>query len=262
MYCTQCGKPLSGDSLFCSQCGKRVMPPAQQPAPAPPYAPPVCQPAPPQYAPPPPLQTAPPMTAPAPPYAPPACQPATPQYAPPPPLQTAPSANGFTPADESAVWVFRTDRKLSILKQMPCYIVFKRDHLVLAHLSKEMMKAESARMQSEVKEQGLGFFKGSAAMMRGWAAYGEKYERMPTRDVLLEDAANMAVGYADIVRCLFRGYSTYSSGDDSADTVITGKLELSLRSGDTIKFTHRQSGSKAIKSTLQGLLGDRLKYKN
>jgi hypothetical protein len=202
------------------------------------------------------------MTAPAPPYAPPACQPATPQYAPPPPLQTAPSANGFTPADESAVWVFRTDRKLSILKQMPCYIVFKRDHLVLAHLSKEMMKAESARMQSEVKEQGLGFFKGSAAMMRGWAAYGEKYERMPTRDVLLEDAANMAVGYADIVRCLFRGYSTYSSGDDSADTVITGKLELSLRSGDTIKFTHRQSGSKAIKSTLQGLLGDRLKYKN
>ncbi len=225
MYCTQCGKQLSDDSLFCSQCGKRVTPPAYQPAPPPPA-----------------YQPAPPPSA----Y----------QPAPPPP------ASGFTPQDGPAVWVLRADRKLSVLKQVTCYIVFKQDHLVLAHLSKDMMKTESARMQNEIKAQGIGFFKGSAAMMRGWAAYGDKYGRMTTHDMLAEDPANIAIGYPDITRCLFRGYSTYSSGDDSGDTVVTGKFELTLRGGDSFKFTHRESGSKAIKSTLQSLLGDTLKYKN
>lgn len=162
------------------------------------------------------------------------------------------------PKAEPAQWVFRAQRKFSMFKIMPCSIVFFKNRLVLAHLSPALQKAEGAKASAEIKEKGLGFLKGTGEMMRFWSNHSQRYYTMGIDEILLEDPANMVIDQQDIVKVLFRGYSS-SGGSD--DTGTTGKLEFDLAGGDTIKFSHSYASGKEVKESLTNLFGAKLKYK-
>lgn len=159
MFCSQCGHKLEDASSFCSKCGHRDLQPSNQPQP----------------------QSA-PLVQQQPQYQQPAVQP---QHFSQTPLHTI-----YT--DETVVWVFRANKKVSMIKKIPTYIVFMRDRVVMAHLTKDLQKSESERLRQRIKAEGKGFIKGSAEMMRYWASYGDKYYTMNTNAILAEDPLNMA----------------------------------------------------------------------
>jgi len=225
MFCSQCGNQIRNGDTFCFKCGNRVVsaPPAN------------------------PVQQQPQQQAPAPPTY--AAQPVA--YA------QAPSAQ----PTERVVWVFRADRKYSMFKMTPCYIVFMEDKAVLAYLTPALQKAESAKVSSEIKESNQGFFKGSAAMMRYWSEYYKKYYSMSTAAILAEDPTNVVLPYQAITEVLFKGFSETSSSDDNTSSVTHGKLNFEIAGGETLKFTHSQSADRSIQETLTRLFGNRLKYK-
>lgn len=171
--------------------------------------------------------------------------------------QSEPDQHSAVSSPETAVWVFNAQRKYSMLKMIPCNIVFMQDIIVLAHLTPELQKAESAKASQEIKAKGLGFFKGSAAMMRYWANFSKKYYAMGTKEILAEDPSNMVLHYQDINAVLFRAHS--GNVDDSHST--PGKLNFSLISGETIKFSHTESSNKETKQMLMELFRGKLKYK-
>jgi hypothetical protein len=158
---------------------------------------------------------------------------------------------------EQAVLVFPAIRKYSLFKMDTCNIVFMRDRLVLAYLTGDKQKMESAKVAADIKAQGLGFFKGSAYMMRYWADYSKKYYTMDINSILAEDPLNQVIHYSMIMELKYR---CYESGDSDSNST-GGELNLMIINGEPLKFTHTEPGDKQIKSILSSLLGYRLKYK-
>lgn len=62
------------------------------------------------------------------------------------------------------VWVLAALRKESFLKGKPCWIVFMKDRLIVAHLYAQHQKGENAIMWSEMKTQGKGFSRAVAKL--------------------------------------------------------------------------------------------------
>lgn len=155
------------------------------------------------------------------------------------------------------VWVLQTNKSLSMLKIITCYVIFYEDRLLLAHLSTELQKSESAKKSAEIKANGLNFFKGSAEMMRFWSSYHEKYNTMTQLAILAEDPLNVEIPYNMISELYF---SAYNEGDDD-ERSTGGKINISLNNGQVIKLKHKLSHGASVKSTLDSLLGSRVHYK-
>jgi|LFRM01.1.fsa_nt_gb hypothetical protein len=225
MFCSQCGKKLSDDARFCTTCGQPIGTAA--------------------------IQTGPSVNAGA----------AAPQM--PYPGQPAPMYQAQPPAQaagEQAVLVLHVNRKFSMLKMTPCYMVFMTDKIILAYLSKERQKAESDRVSQEIKASGQGFFKGSAAMMNYWADYHKRYYQMSSQQIMSEDPDNMLIYNQSVSRLLFHAYDTDYSSDGTQNT-SGGKLSISLASGETLKFSHSIGQKTSIRDALAMLFGDRFKYR-
>lgn len=159
---------------------------------------------------------------------------------------------------ENVIWVFKADRKFGLFKVVPCHVVFMEDKLVLAYMTAELQKAESAKASAEIKEDKLGFFKGSAAMIKYWANYHKRYYDMSVDDILAQEPSNAIIPYSQITEVLFNGNEDFN--DDTVNT-NSGKLHFELTNGETLKFTHSQAANRSIKDTLSRLFGRRLKYK-
>lgn len=105
---------------------------------------------------------------------------------------------------EEVVWVLTAQRKESFFKRKACSLIFMKDKLIVAHLSAQRQKEESAKISSEIKVQGKGFFKGSAAMMQHWANYHKKYYSMTSEHILAEDPKNFAIQYMNIKKLVYK----------------------------------------------------------
>ena len=173
----------------------------------------------------------------------------------------SPAQSYAAPTQEIVLWVFNAQRKFSMFKMTPCNIVFMQDKAVLAYLTPELQKAESAKVSQDIKSNGLGFFKGSAAMMRYWADYNKKYYAMGSNAILAEDPSNVVLYYQNITEVLFKGFSETVSTDDSTSSVTQGKLHFSLVGGEVIKFTHSLSSGREVKELFTKLFGAKLRYK-
>ena len=223
MFCSQCGHAIREGDAFCTRCGNRVA-----------LAPPTIH---------------------------------NPVYQPPSPIPAQPAQTfAYAPAPaprlaEKIVWIFRADRKFSIFKMTPCYIVFMEDKAVLAFITPELQKREGDRVSREIKEANTGFFKGSAAMMKFWSDYYKKYYTMSSAAILAEDPTNVILPYHQISEVYFKGFYESVSSGDSSSTVTQGKFEIETANGENYKFTHSQTADRSIQETLTRLFGSRLKYK-
>lgn len=162
-----------------------------------------------------------------------------------------------TQASYGVVRVLTAQKKLSMFNMITCYVVLFNDRMVLAHITPEFQKAESARKSAEIKASGTGFFKGSAEMMRFWSYYHKKYETMSPPAILAECPMNMEIPYNMISQLLFRAYE---EGDEDSSS-SGGDFNISLSNGNVIKLKHKLGHSNALNNDLQSLLGFRLKYK-
>jgi len=161
---------------------------------------------------------------------------------------------------EEVVWVLIAQRKESFFKRRACSLIFMRDKLIVAHLSAQLQKEESAKISSEIKAQGKGFFKGSAAMMQHWANYHKKYYSMSSGHILAEDPTNFAIQYMNIKKLVYQCESTDIDADGRSYG-HQGKFDISLFEGKKIKFSHTRSHDSTIKKMLIELFGKKLKYR-
>ena len=221
MFCTSCGKQIVAGAAFCQNCGSRVGQPG-----TPPLAP--VYPAPP---PPPPPRPAPPATG-------------------------QPSYGAPVPGAEDVLLTLRMERKLSLANSVICNVVFKRQWLVLAHLTKQLLQAENAKLQA----QGVGVFKRSAAQMRLWSDSGKRYLSMTTDAVLAEDPTNRVICYDTISSVEFK--CAHETTDEDGYSNGMGKSHFVLvTGGETLKFTHQEANSRELQNALTGLFGPKLIYK-
>lgn len=172
----------------------------------------------------------------------------------------SPEPSNLYNSSEEVVWVFSAQRKESLFKRKPSYLIFMKDKLLVAHLSAELQKQESSRVSSEIKAQGKGFFKGSATMMQFWANYHRKYYSMTSGQILAADPTNFAIPYMNIKKLVYQCESS-NIDDDGRSYGNQGKLVISLLDGNKIEFSHNNSHDKTIQQTLTGLFGNTLKYK-
>ncbi|MDD5603736.1 MAG: hypothetical protein PHG48_06645 [Eubacteriales bacterium] len=148
-----------------------------------------------------------------------------------------------------------------MFKIIPCYVVFKREYAIIAYLTPERQKMENQRLSQSIKSSGKGFFKGSAEMMRYWSNYYKKYYSMGTDAIMAEDTANRLLYHNNLTEVYFscQKEGTYDEGSYSGGS--PGKLHFTLRNGEKIKLTHKESNKKANKEILASLYGVILKYR-
>ncbi len=225
MFCSTCGKQVVANAAFCSGCGSRVgaqqVPGFQQTA----FITPAQDTYPPQQA---------------------AYQQPQPVFSP-------------VPSAEETLLVLKVTHKLSLANAVVCHVVFKRNWLVLAHLTTNLQKFETARLMESMKAQNLGMIKRTGAQMRFWGDFYKRYYSMTTEAILAEDMTNKAINYGMIT--LFDYVNGYTTSDDESSYDHEGKLHLSLASSETLKFTHQGRHDKDIYNLLTGLFGGRLRYK-
>ena len=162
--------------------------------------------------------------------------------------------------NEAVFWVLTAQRRESFFKRKPCYIVFTKNKLIIAHLSPQFQKAENTRISGEIKAQGKGFFKGSAAMMKYWANYHKKYYSMTSEEILAEDSANFVIQYIDIKKIVYQCESV-DIDSDGRSYGHQGLIKICFFQGKKIKFSHSRSHNGDIKKTLIELFGKKLKYR-
>ena len=137
---------------------------------------------------------------------------------------------------------------------------YMQDKAIVVHLTPELQKAENVKLSQDFKSNGIGFFKGSAAMMQYWANYYKKYYTMTANEILSEDRSNVALHYQNIQKVLFQCDSA-SVDSDGVSYGTQGKLQINLYGGQSFKFTHSQWNDKSIRNILIRLFGEKLKYK-
>jgi hypothetical protein len=180
-------------------------------------------------------------------------------YAPPPMYQQPQQPVYAAPGGEETLLVLKATRKLSLVNAVVCHIVFKRNWLALAHLSQNLQKTETLKLQETLKAQNVGALKRTGAQMRFWGDFHKRYYTMPTEAILAEEPMNQALNYGMIAAVEYTCGYTLSDEDGSTD--YDGTLHFTLANGEVIKFKHQLHHDKAIKELLTGLFGQRLKYK-
>ena len=222
MYCENCGNKLNDTAKFCPACGTPVAGRVAANTASVPVAPP-------------PVVERKPETV----------------FAPVPPPGTRKE-----PASETALMVLAVNKKEGLLKRTSAHLVFFRDRLLIADLTPERQKQENAALSARIKEDGKGFFQGSAAMMDYWRNFGNRYYSMSPAQILNDDRNNMEIMHADVHRFTFQ---RYDSDDDAKKNA--GDLEIEHRYG-RLKASHTYGdGNQNIRAHLERFYGGRLKYR-
>lgn len=160
-----------------------------------------------------------------------------------------------------AIMVLNVSKKEGLLKRTNAFLVFFKDRLVLAELTSERQKAESKMLSQKIKEEGTGFFKGSAAMMSYWANYGNKYYQMTPTDILREELTNVEIHHSSISKIVFSRMESKSHTDNNTTSSTGGSLEIQYIDGKIAASHNYSDNNQNIKKVLENLYGGRLKYK-
>ncbi|MBN2286536.1 MAG: zinc ribbon domain-containing protein [Tissierellales bacterium] len=164
-------------------------------------------------------------------------------------------------AFDKALMVLNANRKDGLLKRTNVYMVFFNDQLLFAELSPERQKTETKLLQQKIKQEGKGFFKGSAAMMSFWSHYGEKYYNMSPEEILKEDVNNIRIFNNDVNKFIFKPIDTNHDHSNNTQTTTGGVLEVHAKTGKIVANHSFNDGNRNIKKVLESLYGSRLKYK-
>lgn len=169
----------------------------------------------------------------------------------------------MTPSNQSndkSLMVLNVNKKEGLLKTSNTFLVFFRDRIVFAELTTDRQKSESKILQQKIKDEGIGFFKGSAEMMSYWSNYGNKYYELNSYDILKEENNNFDITNDEIEQIIFKPGD--NSLDNSSRNVEVGKIEI-ISNKSKITATHKYYDSNHnIKKVLENLYGKKLKYKN
>ncbi len=160
-----------------------------------------------------------------------------------------------------AFMVLNVNKKEGLLKRTNAFLVFFKDRLVLAELTSERQKSESKKLSQKIKDEGTGFFKGSAAMVNYWANYGNKYYQMTPSDILREEPTNIEIHHTSISKFMFSKTETSRHTDNNTTSTTGGGLEIQYNNGKIAASHNYSDSNQNIKKILENLYGKRLKYK-
>jgi len=157
--------------------------------------------------------------------------------------------------------VLSVNKKEGIFKQVPCYLVFSDEGVILNFISRERQQEELAKYKDQLKAEGKGLLKRTLMLANFWKEYADNFYNMTKEEVLALDAQNNFIPYGNISKFKFVGERQDTSTDPDIQTNNTpGKIEI--EAGQKLKFQHKYSdNNRNIKPILEGLFGKKLKYK-
>jgi len=157
--------------------------------------------------------------------------------------------------------VLCTTRKIGMLKQILCYVIFYDDRIVLSHISNARLKVVTKEFSENKKDKKSGFFGKLADGANIYNDYGESLKEKSLEENLMGDELNCQIGMDQLKKITFHRFGmTYQEMDTGMNNNV-GSFVI-LTKSEKFKFTHKYSDSdKRIKEGLNAVVGKVLKYR-
>lgn len=156
--------------------------------------------------------------------------------------------------------VLSMDKKEGLLKRITSYLIFYEEQTVFSFLAKERQKEESEKISKKIKEEGKGFFKGSAEMMRFWSHYGEKFFEYSPEEVIDGCEKNFSIQNRNIEKMIFKKLDVGMVDSNGNSNARDGKFTFEAN-GEKYQFIHKYGKDRNIVNVLQHLFGSNVKFK-
>lgn len=127
--------------------------------------------------------------------------------------------------------------KAGLLKRESATIVVTDRRVIVAKISKEMMKQVVADARDSAKAGGKGFLGQIGAQMSAWSGWAERYLAMSPDEVMAENADNVSIDRAQVTKVSFKhGHAVDDGATSTPDRIVlktgVGKFDFELMYGN------------------------------
>ncbi|MDI6900733.1 MAG: zinc ribbon domain-containing protein [Anaerosomatales bacterium] len=154
------------------------------------------------------------------------------------PLPTpVPAAQPVASGERVVATVGGLNLKAGLLKRESATIVVTDRRVIVAKISKEMMKQVVADARDSAKAGGKGFLGQIGAQMSAWSGWAERYLAMSPDEVMAENADNVSIDRAQVTKVSFKhGHAVDDGATSTPDRIVlktgVGKFDFELMYGD------------------------------
>lgn len=159
-----------------------------------------------------------------------------------------------------AKMVITSYKKESMLKSIPCYMIFYDDQIVFAFLNKDKQNKEYKKLIKKLKREGKGFFQRSLAIIDYWNSYGNKYFKMTSDQAILESDSNYKIYHNEVEKLIFKMNYVNKMNYDENQKKSNGQIIIHAN-GMKHKFIHNYEKDTNIEGVLRCIYGMKLKIK-
>lgn len=139
------------------------------------------------------------------------------------------------------------------LGQKAYNLIVTNHRLIVAELTKDMVKEEVKKVTTESKEQGDGILKRMAKTMTSGVNIYQKYYSMPVENILNENPGNYSIAANDVKKIRVKIGMMYDDGRNNPD-----EIRIKWTKGkDSFKFSSVGAGE--AKNILKKTFGDLVK---
>jgi hypothetical protein len=158
-----------------------------------------------------------------------------------------------------ALFYLRGDYNIKGIKKVPSYVLFYPTSLVVCVLEPKAIKAQTKRIQAELKAQKVGALKRPKLVQQGLEDFGQTFADMAHESVLSLDNRNKSIAY-DAIREVVYQRRPKDVGGGEFNTTTPGRFVVKS-SGDKTSVYHDYEKGAALEQPLQQIFADKLKIK-
>lgn len=135
------------------------------------------------------------------------------------------------------------------LGQKAYNLIVTNNRLIVAELTKDMLKDEAKRVTDETKEQGEGIFNRMAKTMSSGTNLYQKYYSMPIESILAENPGNYSIAVNDVKKIRIKLGMMYDDGRNTPNEIrikwANGKesFKFSSSTGDAKNILKKTFGN-------------------
>ncbi len=155
--------------------------------------------------------------------------------------------------------VLCTNRKLGMVKQSLCYVIFYDDRIILTHMSNAKMKEIGKEFAKRQKEEKTGFIGRLVEGANFYNDYAETFKDKSPEENIAGNPLNVEIPMNQINKVMFK-CAGYIHREDEVRN-MPGDMHI-VTTSEKYKFTHKYyDNDKSIKEELNAIVGRVLKYK-
>lgn len=140
-----------------------------------------------------------------------------------------------------------------LLGQKAYNLIVTNHRLIIAEMTKDMLKDEAKKVAEESKEQGAGFFRRMASTMTSGTNLYKRYYSMPIDNILGETPGNYSIAASDVKKIRIKQGMTYNDGKN-----VPNEIRIKWNNGkESFKFSSIGAGE--AKNILKKTFGNLVK---